>query len=82
MAQNTAGHPIHPVPFTDVHMTDMFWLPRIETNRAVTIPHAFKMNEETSRVENFAFGGGLSDKEPQGICLFKYARWCTFVTFF
>ncbi|MCB9501024.1 MAG: glycoside hydrolase family 127 protein [Deferribacteres bacterium] len=67
LAQTKGDYPIHPVPFTEVHMTDNFWLPRIETNRSVTIPHAFKMNEETGRVENFAIAGGLSHKEPQGI---------------
>lgn len=31
-------YPIKPVPFTAVKVTDGFWAPRIETNRAVTIP--------------------------------------------
>lgn len=44
---------IKAVPFTDVHLNDVFWAPRIETNRAVTIPHAFEKCEETGRVENF-----------------------------
>jgi len=44
---------IKAVPFTDVHLNDVFWAPRIETNRTVTIPHAFKKCEETNRVENF-----------------------------
>jgi DUF1680 family protein len=64
--QKTSDYPIHPVPFTEVKMTDQFWLPRMEINRTVTIPHAFKMNESTGRVENFAIAAGLSDKEPQG----------------
>ncbi len=44
---------IKPVPFTAVHLDDAFWAPRIETNRAVTIPYAFGKCEETGRVENF-----------------------------
>ncbi|MDR1937422.1 MAG: hypothetical protein LBQ73_02845, partial [Tannerellaceae bacterium] len=32
---------ITPVPFTEVHLTDDFWSPRIETNRTVSIPSAF-----------------------------------------
>ena len=31
--------PIQEVPFTQVHLSDSFWLPRIETNRTVSIPH-------------------------------------------
>lgn len=46
-------YPVQPVPFTAVHMTDVFWAPRIETNRSVTIPFAFKKCEETGRVGNF-----------------------------
>ncbi len=48
-----ADYPAAPVPFTAVHLTDAFWAPRLETNRAVTIPHNFKVAEETKRVKNF-----------------------------
>lgn len=47
------GYPITPVPFTAVAVKDAFWSPRIETNRTVTIPYAFKQCEETGRVRNF-----------------------------
>src|ERR1700687_3712521 len=43
---------VKPVPFTAVHFNDTFWLPRIETNRKVTIPFAFRKCEETGRVYN------------------------------
>src|SRR5712691_7074360 len=46
-------YPVQPVPFTAVHLTDVFWAPRIETNRKVTIPAAFEKCEETGRVNNF-----------------------------
>ncbi len=46
-------YPVKPVPFTAVHVHDVFWAPRIETNRKVTIPFAFKKDEETGRVDNF-----------------------------
>jgi len=52
-------YPIRPVPFTSVTVSDAFWLPRIETNRTVTIPFIMKKNEETGRVDNFAIAGGL-----------------------
>ena len=46
-------YPVQPVPFTAVHVNDVFWAPRIEINRTVTIPFAFKKCEETGRVHNF-----------------------------
>ena len=48
-----ADDPAVPVPFSDVHLTDAFWAPRLETNRAVTIPHNFKLSEQTKRIQNF-----------------------------
>jgi len=59
-------YPIQPVPFTDVHITDEFWRPRMEINRTVTIPHAFKKCEETGRLDNFAIAAGLKSGEQQG----------------
>ncbi|CAN5685791.1 glycoside hydrolase family 127 protein [soil metagenome] len=46
-------YPVKPVPFTQVHLDDGFWAPRIETNRAVTIPYAFQKCEESGRMFNF-----------------------------
>ncbi|HLZ54724.1 MAG TPA: glycoside hydrolase family 127 protein [Verrucomicrobiae bacterium] len=46
-------YPFRPVPFTAVHLDDAFWAPRIETNRAVTIPYAFGKCEESGRMDNF-----------------------------
>jgi DUF1680 family protein len=65
-------YPVKPVPFTAVHFTDAFWLPRIETNRKVSIPFAFEKCEETKRVYHFERAGAvlrgqkLQDKEPPG----------------
>lgn len=59
-------YPLRPVSFTAVKMTDHFWRPRMETNRAVTIRHAFQKCEETGRIENFAIAGGLAQGEQQG----------------
>ena len=60
-------YPVQPVPFTDVQITDEFWSPRMETNRKVTIPYAFKKCEETGRIDNFAKAGGLMKGEFEGI---------------
>jgi DUF1680 family protein len=50
---STRDYPIKPVPFTDVHTDDVFWKPRIEINRTVTIPFAFQQCETSGRVELF-----------------------------
>jgi hypothetical protein len=59
-------YPIEPVPFINVKLTDEFWAPRIETNRKVTIPYAFRKCEETGRINNFAIAGGLMKGEHRG----------------
>ncbi len=62
--QNAAparDYPIAPVAFTDVSFTDTFWARRLETNRTVTIPFAFRQNEETGRIRNFEIAGRLAE---------------------
>lgn len=56
-----ANYPYVPVPFSQVEIQDEFWAPRIETNRTVTIPYAFRMNEETGRMDNFRIAAGLKE---------------------
>jgi len=57
-------YPVQPVPFTSVHLTDLFWAPRIETNRTETIPFAFQQCELTGRVENFTRAAKALRHEP------------------
>ena len=65
-------YPIKPVPFTQVHVNDQFWAPRIEVNRKVSIPTAFNQCERTGRIDNFVraaavlHGENLQDKHPPG----------------
>lgn len=61
----TQDYPIQPVPFTQVTITDNFWLPRLKTTTEVSIPFAFKQSEETGRIRNFAIAGGLQEGEFQ-----------------
>jgi hypothetical protein len=42
------------VSFTQVHLNDGFWSPRIEINRTVSIPSAFHECEVNGRFDNFA----------------------------
>jgi DUF1680 family protein len=64
-AQDRArDYPVKPVPFTAVHVNDGFWAPRIEVNRKITIPFAFKKDEETGRVDNFIRAAEALHNEP------------------
>src|SRR5262249_60626047 len=65
-ASEKAAHdyPVQPVPFTDVHLEDVFWAPRIETNRQVTIPFAFQQCELSGRVDNFERAARALRGEP------------------
>ena len=58
--------PVKEVAFTKVHIDDSFWAPRIETNRKVSIPSAFKECEKNGRFDNFAIAGGLMKGEHKG----------------
>jgi DUF1680 family protein len=42
-----------PLPFTAVAFDDEFWAPRLETNRALTIPHIYHQLEQTGRLAAF-----------------------------
>jgi DUF1680 family protein len=55
-------YPISPVPFTAVQVNDGFWLPRIETNRTVTIPASFDRCRTTGRVRNFEMAAARKGK--------------------
>ncbi len=71
-AQGRPDYPIKPVPFTKVHLNDIFWAPRIEINRTASIPSAFEQCELTGRVNLFERaatvlrGEALNDKRPPG----------------
>lgn len=52
--------------FTSVRFNDNFWAPKIETNRTVSIPSAFKKCEETGRIDNFAVAGKVKPGEFKG----------------
>jgi len=60
-------YPFAPVHFTNVRITDEFWAKRMEINRTVTIPFAFRKCELTGRIDNFAIAGGLKRGEQCGV---------------
>lgn len=59
-------YPIQGVPFNEVKVSDQFWLPKIETNRTVTIPAAFAKCEEMGRMDNFLIAGGKMQGKVKG----------------
>lgn len=65
-AGGKTGNLIVEVPFTKVHLNDNFWSPRIEINRTVSIPSAFRECEKNGRFDNFAIAGGLMKGEHRG----------------
>jgi len=57
----TADYPIQPVPFTQVHVDDNFWEPKMETNANITIPYVLAQCKANGRVDNFLRAAKLLD---------------------
>ena len=60
-------YPITPVPFYNVNVNDVFWSPRLEVNRTVTLPYNFEKCEETGRIDNFVKAAGKMEGAHEGI---------------
>ena len=56
---NHSDYPIQPVAFTQVHLSDNFWAPKIRVNADVTIPYTLEQCQKTGRVDNFLQAAGL-----------------------
>lgn len=73
-----------PVDFSQVKITDDFWLPRIDKHAEVTLPACIRQCEvETQRVKNFAIAGGLEPGEFKGLVyddsdLYKMIEGCSY----
>ncbi|MGY0036678.1 beta-L-arabinofuranosidase domain-containing protein [Pedobacter sp. NJ-S-72] len=46
-------YPIQPVAFTQVHVNDQFWAPKMKINADVTIPHTLQQCKMDGRIDNF-----------------------------
>lgn len=72
ISSGSSDYPFKPVPFTAVHLDDVFWAPRLETNRVTTIPYAFQKCKESGRMFNFERaaavlrGASVADLKPPG----------------
>lgn len=73
-----------PVNFSQVKITDNFWLPRIDKHAEVTLPACIRQCEvETQRVKNFAIAGGMEQGEFKGLVyddsdLYKMIEGCSY----
>jgi len=58
----------NPVNFSQVKITDDFWLPRLKTHAAVTLPACiYQCEHETQRIKNFAIAAGMEEGEFKGL---------------
>lgn len=53
-----ADYPIQPVDFTQVHVHDHFWAPKMQVNADVSIPYVLDKCEKTGRIDNFLEAAG------------------------
>ncbi|MDZ7605502.1 MAG: glycoside hydrolase family 127 protein [Cyclobacteriaceae bacterium] len=51
-------YPIQPVAFTQVHVNDHFWKPKMQVNASITIPYIKQMCEDHGRIDNFLAAAG------------------------
>lgn len=56
-------YPIQPVSFTQVHVNDNFWKPKMQINASVTIPYILKMCREHGRIDNFLAAAGKGENK-------------------
>lgn len=61
-------YPFRAAEMTDVAVRSGFWLPRIETNRLVTIRSDFKRSEETGRIHALGMKAGTYSDAGENTC--------------
>ncbi len=63
---SAAPDALRAVPLTDVTIEDEFWAARVETTRKQTLPHIFRMCDETGRLSNFDKAAGALAGDHEG----------------
>jgi uncharacterized protein len=56
-------YPIKPVAFTQVHVNDSFWKPKMQINADVTIPYILAMCKKHGRIDNFLAAAGKRENK-------------------
>lgn len=69
LPETARDYPLKPVRFTNVHLRDHFWEPRIEKMFSVTIPHELDELQVTGRDRNFVLAA-LAIRNPQDTARF------------
>jgi DUF1680 family protein len=64
--ESVNDYPIRPVDFTQVQLEEGFWKTWVERASKTTIPYAFNKCEETGRIDNFIFAGGIKEGKFRG----------------
>ncbi len=64
--ESSIDYAIAPVDFTHVKLNEGFWKDWVGTVNDATIPFAFQKCEETGRIDNFIFAGGIKEGKFQG----------------
>jgi DUF1680 family protein len=62
----SVDYPITPVDFTHVQLQDGFWKSWVDLAVNSTIPFSFQKCEETGRIDNFIFAGGIREGKFRG----------------
>jgi DUF1680 family protein len=65
-SETARDYPITPVDFTRVKLHEGFWKDWVSTAVQHTIPFSFRKCEETGRIDNFVFAGGIRKGQFQG----------------
>jgi DUF1680 family protein len=66
VSEAARDYPITPVDFTHVKLQDGFWKEWVSTAIQKTIPFSFQKCEETGRIDNFIFAGGIREGKFRG----------------
>ena len=56
-------YPIQPVAFTQVHVNDIFWKPKMKINAEATIPFILKKLKDKGRIDNFLAAAGKKENK-------------------
>lgn len=64
--EKSVDYPISPVDFTHVKLTDGYWKGWVKLASETTIPFSLKKCEETGRIDNFIFAGGIKEGKFNG----------------
>ncbi len=60
----------HQLPLEAVRLTGGFWASRQDINRRVTLPHGYRMLEQTGTLDNFRVAAGLKQGSYRGKMVF------------